>query len=98
MAEQAAEEAGFEQAMTQLEQIVQRIESGEIGLEQMLEQYEHGNRLVQRCQKVLTAAEQRIEQLTVGADGTLRGGEDAGDEAEDADDADTDGGGVEIPF
>ncbi|MBX3376765.1 MAG: exodeoxyribonuclease VII small subunit [Phycisphaeraceae bacterium] len=50
--------------MTQLEEIIERIESGEIGLEKSISEYERGVGLIRRCREVLERAEQRVEELT----------------------------------
>jgi len=55
----------FEQAVEQLEQIIDAIESGEVGLEQSLKQYEQGVKLLNHCRSILDRAEQKIEQLNV---------------------------------
>lgn len=62
-------ELSFEQAIDKLEDIVERIESGEVGLEQALEQYEQGQTLIKRCRGILDQAERRIAELTQDADG-----------------------------
>jgi exodeoxyribonuclease VII small subunit len=54
----------FEQAMAQLEAIVERVESGQIGLEQALAEYERGVALVKRCRDVLQRAELKVEELS----------------------------------
>jgi exodeoxyribonuclease VII small subunit len=54
----------FESAIEQIEQIIARIESGEIGLEDSIAQYERGVGLIRRCRQVLDRAEQRVEELT----------------------------------
>ncbi len=59
----------FEAAVTQLEQIVAAIESGQIGLEESLVKYEQGMELVKRCRGILDNAEKRIEQLTATPEG-----------------------------
>lgn len=53
----------FEEALSQLESIIERIEAGEIGLEQSLLEYERGVALLKRCREVLTRAEQRVQEL-----------------------------------
>lgn len=53
----------FEESMNRLEEIVQAIESGEIGLEESLAKYEQGMELVKRCRGILDRAEKRIEIL-----------------------------------
>jgi exodeoxyribonuclease VII small subunit len=58
------EPADFETAIEQIEQIIERIESGEIGLEDSIAQYERGVGLIRRCRQVLDRAEQRVEELT----------------------------------
>lgn len=55
----------FEDALAQLEQIVERIEGGEVGLEAALAEYERGVGLLKRCREVLKHAEQRVEELSV---------------------------------
>lgn len=62
--------ADFEAAMTELEQLVQAMESGDLSLEQSLGKFERGVALVRQCQDSLKAAELRIEQLT--DDGELK--------------------------
>ncbi len=59
----ADENLSFEDALTRLEEIVQRIESGDVGLEQAITEYEQGMALVRRCKEVLARAEQRVEEL-----------------------------------
>ncbi|MFW6061096.1 MAG: exodeoxyribonuclease VII small subunit [Phycisphaeraceae bacterium] len=72
----------FEHAMSELEQLVEQIESGEIGLEQALKRYERGIALIKRCRTVLDTAEQRIAELTSSAGGELEITGDAEVEAE----------------
>lgn len=66
----------YEQAIEQLEELVERIESGEIGLEESLKQYETGMALIKRCRTILSAAETKIAELTVTSGGELRARED----------------------
>lgn len=61
----------FEQAIEELESIIDRIESGEVGLEQALTSYERGMKLVGRCRTILDTAEKRIAKLTADATGKL---------------------------
>jgi exodeoxyribonuclease VII small subunit len=63
-------ELSYEQAMEQLEAIVDRIERGEIGLEESVKQYEQGVLLIARCREILGRAEQRVEELTKPAKGS----------------------------
>ena len=59
-----AAEANFEQAMKRLEEIVEKMESGDLPLEDLIVRYEEGMKLVKTCQERLAAAEQRIEIIT----------------------------------
>ncbi|MCB9838114.1 MAG: exodeoxyribonuclease VII small subunit [Phycisphaeraceae bacterium] len=58
----------FETAVAQVEAIIDRIEQGEIGLEESVAAYEQGVRLIQRCRGILDTAEQKITELTGNAD------------------------------
>ena len=53
----------FEKSLQQLEKIVGNMESGELGLEESLEQFEKGIKLARNCQDTLANAELRVEQL-----------------------------------
>ncbi|MEX0430030.1 exodeoxyribonuclease VII small subunit [Spiribacter insolitus] len=53
----------FETALKTLETLVERMERGELTLEQSLECFEQGIRLTRECQKALAEAEQRVEIL-----------------------------------
>ncbi|MGD2040716.1 MAG: exodeoxyribonuclease VII small subunit [Anaerolineae bacterium] len=53
----------FEQAFRDLEVTVQRLESGDLTLEEAIGLYEQGMRLAQACNDALDAAELRVEQL-----------------------------------
>ena len=54
----------FEQAVEQLEEIIDRIESGKIGLEESMQAYERGRRLNDHARSILARAEQRVVELT----------------------------------
>ena len=66
------ESKSFEQAMGELEKIVQAVESGQVPLAEALAQYEKGIELVSHCQKILSQAEQKIAKLSKGLDGELK--------------------------
>ena len=53
----------FEKSLQQLEKVVANMESGELGLEQSLEQFEKGIKLAKNCQDTLANAQLRVEQL-----------------------------------
>ena len=61
----------FEEALSELEQILADIEGGELGLEESLVKYERGNFLIHHCRGVLGQAEKQIELLSKSADGGL---------------------------
>ena len=54
----------FEQALTELEQLVERMEHGDLSLEQSLKDFERGIALTRACQGALKEAEQRVQLLT----------------------------------
>jgi len=86
MSRKNIEKLSFEQSLEQLEAIVERIESGEVGLEESLAEYESGAKLVKRCRAILDKAEKRIAELTADDEGGLIV-EGQMDEAEDLDQA-----------
>ena len=63
----------FEAAMGELETIVRRLESGDVSLEELVALYERGHALRQHCEARLAAAQARIEQVSLGADGQPAG-------------------------
>lgn len=69
--EKTKEDISFEEAMKQLEEMVDSLESGALGLEESLEAFEKGMSLVRICQKKLENAETRIAQLIETKDGKL---------------------------
>lgn len=54
----------FDQALGEVESIVDRLEAGEIGLEEALAQYERGVGLINLCRARLDNAQQKVEDLT----------------------------------
>ncbi len=59
----SAKPLDFEKAMEQIEEIIARIESGEIGIEQSLAEYERGASLLKQCREIVQRAEQRVQEL-----------------------------------
>lgn len=59
-----AQSTTFEAAIEQVEAIIERIESGEIGLEESLAEYERGIGLIGFCRERLQKAQQRVIDLT----------------------------------
>jgi exodeoxyribonuclease VII small subunit len=55
----------YEDALERLESIIERVEHGEIGLEETLDEYRRGRALLRRCQGILDTAEQEIRRLSL---------------------------------
>ncbi|MBI1371238.1 MAG: exodeoxyribonuclease VII small subunit [Phycisphaera sp.] len=72
----------FDQAIEKLQDIIDRIESGQVPLEDSLEQYAQGMQLVHRCRTILNSAEQRIATLTEQYDGKLKATDGGADDDE----------------
>jgi exodeoxyribonuclease VII small subunit len=53
----------FEHALEELEKLVERLERGDVPLEEALKSFERGVELTRRCQGALKAAQQRVEIL-----------------------------------
>ncbi|MGA7656785.1 MAG: exodeoxyribonuclease VII small subunit [Methylocella sp.] len=65
----------FEAALKELELIVDRLEKGTVELEESIAIYARGEALKRHCSDLLKNAEQRIEKITLGADGRPGGTE-----------------------
>ncbi len=72
------ETVSFEKAIEELTSIVEKIETGQVPLQQSLEQYEKGMGLIKHCRGILLDAEKRIEEIA----------EEGGDDEPDSDDLD----------
>ena len=66
------EKIKFDEAMTKLESIVERLENGDLSLEESLAIFEEGIKLARLCTKQLDEVERRIEMLIKGEDGELK--------------------------
>ncbi|MDP0561196.1 MAG: exodeoxyribonuclease VII small subunit [Candidatus Endonucleobacter sp. (ex Gigantidas childressi)] len=62
----------FEKSLSDLESLVQKIESGDLSLEESLSSFEKGIRLTLECQKALEKAEQKVQLLLSGKNGELQ--------------------------
>ena len=87
MAKKDQEKKKFEQALKELEKVVERLESGELSLEESLAAFEEGVKLVNLCNQKLTEVEKKIELLVKDKEGKLQlkvleqtAGEDSEDE------------------
>ena len=65
-------EPTFEEALSQLEALVARLEAGELPLEEALRAFEEGVRLTRLCAERLEDAERRVRLLTRTPEGTER--------------------------
>ena len=63
----------FEDALKRLEDIVRKLESGDVPLDQSIELYGQGEKLRGHCQKRLEAAQAKIEKITLNRDGEPQG-------------------------
>ncbi len=63
----------FEAALAELEQIVSKLESGQAPLQESIAIYERGEALKTHCEFQLSAAQTRIEKITLSKDGTPTG-------------------------
>jgi len=65
----------FEDALKELEVIVSRLEQGQVPLEESITLYEKGDALRRHCDKLLKAAEAKVEKIQLSKNGTASGTE-----------------------
>ncbi len=65
----------FEQSLSELEEIVSRLEQGDVELERSITIYERGEALRKHCDDLLKRAEAKVEKITLDAKGTPSGTE-----------------------
>jgi len=80
----------FEDALQELEDVADKLEGGELGLDDSIKEFEKGIKLARFCQQKLEEAERKIEILQKGADGEVKPGRiavkpDTGEIEEDED-------------
>ena len=75
MSDGKIEALNFEQALEELEKIVESLEQGNVPLEQSIEIYGRGEALKKHCQKLLKIAEDKVEKIRLSADGKAVGTE-----------------------
>ena len=63
MARKNNDEFAFEKALAELESLVERLEAGDLSLEESLKDFERGVSLTRACQKALAEAEQKVQIL-----------------------------------
>ena len=64
------QQLSFEQALSELESIVDRLETGDVALEESIEIYQRGAQLRAYCDEKLKSAQTRIEKITSDGSGT----------------------------
>jgi exodeoxyribonuclease VII small subunit len=67
------ETMSFEDALRALEDVMRKLEGGEVPLDQSITLYERGEALRAHCQKRLDAAQARIEKIVTDAEGRATG-------------------------
>jgi exodeoxyribonuclease VII small subunit len=60
----SSEAFNFEQSVEQLQTIIERMEQGNLPLEESLQRFEEGIALIRKCQQALEQAQQKVEILT----------------------------------
>jgi exodeoxyribonuclease VII small subunit len=86
--------AGFEAAMAALEQLVARMEAGDLPLEESLREYQRGMELIRACQDALDEAQRRIDSVIEDSGTPPSGSSDRNDSTNVPDIADPDN----VPF
>jgi exodeoxyribonuclease VII small subunit len=61
----------FEDALAELEQIVRRLEGGQVKLDEAIMSYERGAQLKRHCERKLNEAQQRVDRIVIGPDGAI---------------------------
>jgi exodeoxyribonuclease VII small subunit len=64
-------EINFETAISELESIINKFETGEVDLEKSIELYSRGMELKNHCEKKLSEAKLRVEKISIGKDGKI---------------------------
>jgi exodeoxyribonuclease VII small subunit len=61
----------FEDALAELEQIVRRLEGGQVKLDEAILSYERGAQLKRHCERKLNEAQQRVDRIVIGSEGAI---------------------------
>lgn len=72
-AERPVAEMSFEDAMRELERVVDGLDRGDVALEESIALYERGAALKAHCERLLKAAEEKVAQITLDGEGRPRG-------------------------
>ena len=75
MSDTPVKDMSFEQALGELEDVVSKLERGDVPLEDSIKLYERGAELKARCDAKLNEAQEKVAKITTGADGQPTGTE-----------------------
>lgn len=67
-----ADKISFEQAMSELEAITRKLESGNLELDEAIKLYEKGSELTRLCEKKLNSAKLKVEKIVKSSDGSVK--------------------------
>jgi exodeoxyribonuclease VII small subunit len=73
MSDTPVDTLSFEQAMAELEQVVGKLERGDVALEESIALYDRGAKLKKRCEDKLKEAEEKVAAITLDGDGNPAG-------------------------
>lgn len=73
MSDMPVSEMSFEAAMAELEQVVGRLERGDVALDESIRLYERGAELKKRCESRLKEAEEKVAAITLDREGAPTG-------------------------
>ncbi|MFY9213024.1 MAG: exodeoxyribonuclease VII small subunit [Aestuariivita sp.] len=73
MSETPVSEMTFENAMRELESVVDQLERGDVALDASIALYERGAALKKRCEDELKRAEEKVAAITLDGDGSVTG-------------------------
>ncbi len=67
----AIDDLSFEEALAELQALVKALEKGDSKLEEAIGAYERGAALKRHCEKKLREAQEKVDRIVVGTDGSL---------------------------
>jgi exodeoxyribonuclease VII small subunit len=67
----AIDDLSFEEALGELQALVKALEKGDSKLEEAIRAYERGAALKRHCERKLREAQEKVDRIVVGADGSL---------------------------
>jgi exodeoxyribonuclease VII small subunit len=73
MSDTPVKDMSFEQSLSELEQVVGKLERGDVPLEDSIKLYERGAELKARCEAKLAEAQEKVAKITLASDGQPNG-------------------------